>query len=261
MGTPALAPRSAPAPRPAKPRRRTGAARRTSASRRTAGARTAPRRRPNRPLTSSGRNTRSAAPRRAQLALPALAGAALIPHAAFRTAGAVRDISDSSLILRLTRGRGWIALLCALLGGIVALNVISLSLNAGSGRISQQIEQFERSNSALRAELAEELSASRVEAWAANTGLAVPHPQDVGYLTAGEENSVERLLAQLEDGTLLAGADPLPTVLEQLPYVEAPAAEAVSAPSAEAAGPTPAPAPATATSPSTTSGAGGGVGL
>ena len=39
--------------------------------------------------------------------------------------GAVRDLSDSGLIVRLTRGRGWIAVLCALLGGIVTLNVLS----------------------------------------------------------------------------------------------------------------------------------------
>ena len=49
-----------------------------------------------------------------------MAGAALFPQAAMRSAGAVRDFSDSSLIIRLTRGRGWIAVLCALLGGIVA---------------------------------------------------------------------------------------------------------------------------------------------
>jgi hypothetical protein len=47
----------------------------------------------------------------------AMAGAALIPHAAVGAAGAVRDLSDSSLIVRLTRGRSWIAVLCVLLGG------------------------------------------------------------------------------------------------------------------------------------------------
>ena len=35
--------------------------------------------------------------------------------------------------MRLTRGRGWIGVLGALLVGIVALNVLSLSLSAGSG--------------------------------------------------------------------------------------------------------------------------------
>ena len=93
-----------------------------------------------------------------------MAGAALLPQAAVRSVGAVRDISDSGLIVRLTRGRGWIAVLCALLGGIVALNVISLSLTAGSGRLSLQIDEMKGQVSALRAEIDERLSASRVQA-------------------------------------------------------------------------------------------------
>ena len=79
---------------------------------------------------------RSRASTRGEDGEPAVAGAALLPHAAVGTAGAVRDLSDSSLIVRLTRGRGWIAVLGVLLGGIVALNVVTLSLTAGTGRIA-----------------------------------------------------------------------------------------------------------------------------
>ena len=90
------------------------------------------------------RAARSAAPRSRRRARPkahdgrphrvrpaALAGAALIPQAVRRRRGP--RPSDSSLIVRLTRGRSWIAVLCVLLGGIVALNVVSLSLNAALG--------------------------------------------------------------------------------------------------------------------------------
>ena len=76
----------------------------------------APARRP-RPRPQRRRPTPAAHPR-------LMAGAALVPQAAVRSVGAVRDFSDSSLIMRLTRGRGWIAVLSTLLGGIVALNVI-----------------------------------------------------------------------------------------------------------------------------------------
>jgi len=103
-----------------------------------------------------------------------MAGAAMVPVAAARTAGAVTELSDSSLIMRLTRGRGWIAVLCALLSGIVALNVVSLSLNAGAGRTSFQIDALKTENSALRGQIAERLSATRVEDAAANLGLANP---------------------------------------------------------------------------------------
>jgi hypothetical protein len=144
----------------------------------------------------------------ARVVRPAMAGAALFPQAAVRSAGAVRDISDSSLIMRLTRGRGWIAVLCALLGGIVALNVISLSLNAGSGRLSLQIDELKTQVSALHAQIDERLSASRVEAEASRLGLAVPDPKSITYLSASDGDA-ERLAHLLgTDSFLLAPSLP-----------------------------------------------------
>jgi hypothetical protein len=137
-----------------------------------------------------------------------MAGAALFPQAAMRSAGAVRDLSDSGLIVRLTRGRGWIAVLCALLGGIVALNVLSLSLTAGSGRLSLQIDELKTQNSALRAQIDERLSASKVEAEAARLGLENPNPELITFLSANDANArrVAHLLAT--DGFLLAPSQP-----------------------------------------------------
>jgi uncharacterized membrane protein YgcG len=137
-----------------------------------------------------------------------LAGAALVPQAAVRSAGAVRDISDSGLIVRLTRGRSWIAVLCALLGGIVALNVISLSLTAGSGRLSLQIDDLKTQISGLRAQIDERLSASRVEAEAARLGLANPDPKAISYLSArdGDAERLAHLLAT--DSFLLTPSQP-----------------------------------------------------
>jgi hypothetical protein len=172
---------------------------------------------------------------------PALAGAAMVPVAAVRTAGAVRDLSDSSLILRLTRGRGWIGVLGTLLFGIVALNVISLSLNAGSGRIGQQVAELERENSALRAQVAEGLSASQVEGEAERLGLAVPDPEDVGYLTV-HDGDAERLAELLEKDTFLSSP---PSSFESATTSPSSAAPEISAPdpapaaAAEAVAPAP----------------------
>ncbi len=137
-----------------------------------------------------------------------MAGAALVPQAAVRSAGAVRDISDSNLIVRLTRGRSWIAVLCALLGGIVALNVLSLSLNAGAGRQSLEIDDLKTEISALHAQIDERLSASRVEDEAARLGLAVPDPKAITYLNArdGDAERLAHLLAT--DSFLLAPSQP-----------------------------------------------------
>jgi len=137
-----------------------------------------------------------------------MAGAALFPQAAVRSAGAVRDFSDSSLIVRLTRGRGWIAVLCVLLGGIVALNVLSLSLTAGSGRTSLQIDELKTDISSLEAQIEEKLAAGKVEAEAARLGLANPDPKAITFLGANDADArrVAHLLAT--DGFLLAPSQP-----------------------------------------------------
>jgi hypothetical protein len=139
---------------------------------------------------------------------PAMAGAALLPQAAVRSVGAVRDISDSGVIVRLTRGRGWIAVLCALLAGIVTLNVLSLSLTADSGRLALQIDDVKTQISTLRGQIDERLAASRVEGEAARLGLAVPDPEAISYLSAsnGDAERLSRLLAT--DSFLTAPSQP-----------------------------------------------------
>jgi hypothetical protein len=137
-----------------------------------------------------------------------MAGAALFPQAAVRGVGAVKDFSDSSLIMRLTRGRGWIGLLGAMLVGIVALNVLSLSLSAGSGRLSLQIDELKTEVSALRAQIDERLSASRVEGEAARLGLAVPDPKAITYLSANDGNAARLAHMLGTDSFLLAPSLP-----------------------------------------------------
>ena len=174
----------------------------------------APRRKPRRKAAPAKRRRASATQPRARqapvgrLVRPALAGAALFPQAAMRSAGAVRDLSESGLIVRLTRGRGWIALLSALLGGIVALNVLSLSLTAGSGQTSLQIDELKTEVSSLRAQIEEKLAAYKVEAEAVRLGLANPDPEAITFLSAGDANGrrVAHLLAT--DGFLLAPSQP-----------------------------------------------------
>jgi hypothetical protein len=190
--------RAAPATKPArrrKPRRKASPA--TRRPRQTAGRARARQKTPRAQQAPAGRLVR-----------PALAGAALFPQAAMRSAGAVRDLSDSGLIVRLTRGRGWIAVLCTLLVGIVALNVLSLSLTAGSGRTSLQIDELKTEISSLEAQIEERLSATEVEAEAVRLGLANPNPRAITFLSASDANArrVAHLLAT--DGFLLAPSQP-----------------------------------------------------
>jgi hypothetical protein len=212
---------------------------------------------------------RSAAPRAtrqasaARVVRPALAGAALFPQAAMRSAGAVRDFSDSGLIVRLTRGRGWIAVLCALLGGIVALNVLSLSLTAGSGRTSLQIDELKTQISSLRAQIDERLAASKVEAEAARLGLANPDPKSITFLSAADADArrVAHLLAT--DGFLLAPSQPSSYPAPGTSYAPVPTTGATetttTVPTTTSAEPTTTAPPTTAAEPSGTA-AGGSSG-
>ena len=226
------------------------AARRAPAS----SARPAPRRKP-RPRQASARVPRQSP---ARVMRPAVAGAALLPQAAVRSVGAVRDISDSSLIMRLTRGRGWIAVLCALLGGIVALNVVSLSLNAGAGATSLRIDELKTQISSLNAQIDERLSASKVEAEASRLGLAVPDPKAITYLSASN-GSAERLAHLLGTDSFLM-APSLPSSYPASGESYAPVSTSSTPTTTTTASPSPTTSsPSTGTAPSSSSGSASGA--
>jgi hypothetical protein len=100
------------------------------------------------------------------------AGGRLIPLAVGRTAVAVRDLPDSGLVVRLTRGRAWIAVLGLLLVGIVALNVVTLSFAASSSKVDERNTALEQENSRLRSRLASAESTKKTRHEAGELGLA-----------------------------------------------------------------------------------------
>jgi hypothetical protein len=111
-------------------------------------------------------------------------GGQLIPIAV-GTATAVRNLPDSSLMVRLTRGRVWIGVLGVLLVGIVALNVVTLSLAAGAGHVDQNIQALDEENSLLRSRDAQRSGAGRIRADAAGLGLSAAAVYQVGLVQAG----------------------------------------------------------------------------
>jgi hypothetical protein len=228
--------------------------------------------------------TRRAAPRRAPAQAPRRAPARrparsrparehrtppagqLIPLAVGRTAVAVRALPDSGLVMGLTRGRAWIPVLGLLLAGIVALNVMSLSLGASSGKVEQQIIGLEQEASALRAQLADRLSSDRVQAEASRLGMVVPAPGDITYLGAGDRATAlagQRLAQGFGPADSLAASETTtttsPTTLAETPTAVAPdpaatppatttptaASDPASVESTAPAAPTGAPAPST----------------
>jgi hypothetical protein len=110
---------------------------------------------------------KTAPARRAPVRRP---GGQLIPIAV-GAATAARHLPDSSLMVRMTRGRAWIAVLGVLLVGIVAVNVITLSLSAAAGHIDQNIMALEQENSLLHGRDAQRSGSARVRSEAAALGL------------------------------------------------------------------------------------------
>jgi hypothetical protein len=189
---------------------------------------------------------------RAGVAGVAVAGRAGVAGAAAagRVGVAVRELPDSGAVVRLTRGRLWIGVLGALLAGIVALNVISLGLTSGAGQTGVAIDQLQNENSALRAEIAEKLSATRVQSAAPTLGLSVPPPVDITYITynSSDLGRAAKMLA----GEATAAAAPWTPSVE--PDTTAPAADVTQpVPSTETANSSPStattatPAPASST--------------
>ncbi|HEV7563773.1 MAG TPA: hypothetical protein VGO24_09755 [Solirubrobacterales bacterium] len=115
-----------------------------------------------------------------------------------RTAATVRHLPDSGLIVRMTRGRTWIAVLGVLLVGIVALNVVTLSFAATAGKVDGQITELEKENSMLRSRVGEKSGIGRVRSGASEQGLVMPNksaPQMIEYGPGDLSTAAQRLAA------------------------------------------------------------------
>jgi hypothetical protein len=189
MAVAAPARKSAPAPAPSRttpPRKKAAPARRPR-TRPTPKGRAVAAPVPTRksPARKPARKAPSRAPKRARPASrAATVGGQLIPFAG-RTAVAVGQLPDSGLMVRMTRGRAWIAVLGVLLAGIVTLNVITLSFAASSGQIDEQITALDQENSILRSRDARLSGVGPIRQAAATLGLAMPSSEEIHFTDAG----------------------------------------------------------------------------
>lgn len=181
----------------AAPSRRSSAAPAPAPSRTTPPKRKAPARKPTKPARKPTRSravpapTRAPARRKPQRATPKRRTTTAQPKlavAAVRTAEAVRQLPDSSLVVRMTRGRAWIGVLGILLVGIVALNVATLSFAASAGQIDEQITTLEKENSMLEAREAQHFSTARIRSEGASLGLAMPNTEEPRVIELGPDD-------------------------------------------------------------------------
>lgn len=151
-------------------------------------ARTAPpKKRRKAAAPAPARRAPARAPQRARPKTRRNPGARVIPLAG-RTAVAVRQLPDSGLMVRMTRGRAWIVVLGILLAGIVALNVITLSFAASAGKIDEQIGVLDKENSILRGRDAVENGIGRVRDAGSNMGLSMPASDTIHFTDVGPDD-------------------------------------------------------------------------
>jgi hypothetical protein len=100
-------------------------------------------------------------------------------------------------MVRLTRGRAWIGVLGFLLVGIVALNVVTLSFAASSGRIDAEITTLEQENSMLSGRAETRGGIGRVRAAGTDMGLTMPSSASIHFVDF-DRGTIARAAARLD---------------------------------------------------------------
>src|SRR3954466_7111495 len=130
-----------------------------------------------------------------------------LPAGGGAAAGSVRTRQRTSAFGRLSklpehrivdvalRSRAWIVVVALLLGGIVAMQVSLLKLNAGISRAVQASATLERQNADMQDSIARLSSSERVRDAAARAGMVAPPAGDVGFLRSRGERD-DQLAAQ-----------------------------------------------------------------
>jgi hypothetical protein len=96
----------------------------------------------------------------------------------------IRALPETRVVDGLLRGRVWIWLIGVLLGGIVAMQVSLLKLNAGISRAVTTASTLERQNADFEADIARLSSGQRVRDAALAEDMVTPPPGTIEFLRA-----------------------------------------------------------------------------
>jgi hypothetical protein len=94
----------------------------------------------------------------------------------------IRALPETRVVDGLLRGRAWIWLIGLLLGGIVAMQVSLLKLNAGISRAVTTSSTLERQNADIESEIAQLSSIERVRDAATAEDMVTPAPGAISFL-------------------------------------------------------------------------------
>jgi hypothetical protein len=167
-------------------------------------------------------------------------------------------LPEHRIVDSLLRSRGWIVVIALLLGGIVAMQVSLLKLNAGISRAVQTSSTLERQNADMQDTIARLSAGERVRTAAVQAGMVAPPAGDIAFLTSRGERDAELGAVRMQPPSASAkalmanaGHDPnaVAATTSTTTATTAPAAAATTAQNPIATPtPTPTPAAATATS-------------
>ena len=146
-----------------------------------------------RPRSAPARPRRVSGPLR-----PAPAAGAAVRRGTTGVFERIRALPETRFVDGLLRGRAWIWLIGLLLGGIVAMQVSLLKLNAGISRAVTTSATLERQNADLEAGIARLSSGDRVRSEALKEGMVSPLPGGVEYLTARGERDATRAARRMQ---------------------------------------------------------------
>jgi len=169
----------------------------------------------------------------------------------------LRAVPDARVLDRLVRSNAWIWLIGVALGGIVAMQVSLLKLNAGISRAVESSATLERQNAELEIEVARLSSEERIRAAALRAGLIPADAGSVGFLTARGDHDVDAALRAMKAPGVgvappVTTGQPHGTALAATGQSAAPIQAQVSAPPAATAAPAVTAAPAAPTTTTTT---------
>jgi hypothetical protein len=117
----------------------------------------------------------------------------------------ISRLPDHFVVDRLLRSRACIWLIGIMLGGIVAMQVSLLRLNAGISRAVQTQSTLELQNATMQASIAEATSSEKLRAAAADAGMVEPQAGDTRYLRARPTTDPRRAARRMKPPSEQAG--------------------------------------------------------
>jgi hypothetical protein len=108
----------------------------------------------------------------------------------------IRALPEHRIVDGLLRSRAWIVVIALLLGGIVAMQVSLLKLNAGISRAVETSATLERQNADMQDSIARLSSGERVRSAALDAGMVAPPAGEIGFLRSRGARADAAIAAQ-----------------------------------------------------------------